>query len=110
MPDFIPPGAPAAGTLDVIPERLEKFATSADAESRDIGKFAELSGLVTVEAAVSGAQLINGCIGFRQTVEPLIGEIDDELSQLYLDIHAGLATVIEADADGAISIGEAGGR
>lgn len=110
MPDFVPPGAPAAGTLDITPDRLEQFAAAADAQSSAVGDVRNLTGLETAESSVPGAQLINGCIGFRQTVEPLIGELIDELSQLYLDVHAGLATVGEADVASAADIGRAGGR
>lgn len=104
MPDHFPPGAPAAGSTDLNRALLEGFATTVDFESRAIGHLSDLGGLSTVEASVPGAQLINGCIGFRQTVEPLIHEISDELSQLYLDIHGGLATVEEADAANAAAI------
>nr|WP_129591166.1 hypothetical protein [Dietzia sp. oral taxon 368] len=86
------------------------FPDTVEFESRGIGALADLDGVATVEASVPGAQLINGCIGFRQTVEPLIRQISDELSQLYPDIHGGIATVEEADAANAAAIGEACGE
>ena len=110
MPDHIPPGAPAEGTLNVSFELLNEFANRASDESMTIGKVQELSGIATVEGAVPGAQLINGCIGFRQTVEPLIGDLYDALGQLYLDIQGGLATIRQADETNAADIGQVGGR
>lgn len=110
MPDHIPPGAPAAGSTDIVPDLLVTFADTVEFESRAIGALSDLEGVTTVEAAVPGAQLINGCIGFRQTVVPLIQQISDELSQLYLDIHGGIATVEEADAANAAAVGEACGE
>ena len=110
MPDHIPPGAPASGTTDLDGPLLETFADTVEFESRAVGALGDLAGLATAEAAVPGAQLINGCIGFRQTVEPLILQISDELSQLYLDIHSGLATLVEADVANAAALGKACGE
>ena len=110
MPDHIPPGAPAAGSTDIVPGLLVTFADTVEFESRAIGALSDLDGVATVEASVPGAQLINGCIGFRQTVEPFIQQISDELSQPYLDIHGGVTTVEEADAVNAAAIGEACGE
>ena len=100
----------AAGSTDTVPGLLVTFPDAVEFESRGIGALADLDGVATVEASVPGAQLINGCIGFRQTVEPLIRQISDELSQLYPDIHGGIATVEEADAANAAAIGEACGE
>lgn len=110
MPGHIPPGAPAAGSTDIVPDLLVTFANTVEFKSRAIGALSDLEGVATVEASVPDAQLINGCIGFRQTVVPLIQQISDELSQLYLDIHGGIATVEEADAANAAAIGEACGE
>lgn len=110
MPDHVPPGAPADGALDVDFELLNDFADSATDESMIVGQVRELSGIATVEGAVPGAQLINGCIGVRQTLEPLIDGLYDELSQLYLDIHGGLATIRQADEANAVGIRQASGR
>lgn len=110
MPDYIPPGAPAAGTTNLIRPLLEEFADTVEFESRAIGGLSDLGGLATVEASVPGGQLINGCIGFRQTVEPLIQQLSDELGQLYLDIHGGIATIGEADVANAAVIGEVCGE
>lgn len=110
MPDHIPPGAPAAGSTDLIRPLLEMFADTVEYESRAIGALADLDGLATVEASVPGAQLINGCIGFRQTVESLIQQLSDELAQLYLDIHGGIATIEEADVANAAALGQACGE
>lgn len=38
MPDFIPPGAPAAGTTNLIRPLLEEFADTVEFESRAIGE------------------------------------------------------------------------
>lgn len=105
MPDHIPPGAPAAGTTSLSRPLLEKFADTVEFESRAIGGLADLGGVATVEASVPGGRLINGCIGFRQTVEPLIRQLSDELGQLYLDVHGGIATIEEADAANAAALG-----
>lgn len=106
----IPPGAPADIGLDVDPELMADFADNATTESINIGELKELPYVSTVEGAVPGAQLINGCIGVRQTLEPLIDGLYEELGQLYLDIHGGLTTIIEADETNAAALGEAGCR
>ena len=110
MPDHVPPGAPADIGLTVDPELLTDFADTASTESISIGKLRDLPYVATAEGAVPGAQLISGCIGIRQTLEPLIDGLYDDLSQLYLDIHAGLATITEADEANAAALGEAGCR
>lgn len=110
MPDFVPPGAPAGIGVAVDPELMTEFAETATTESISIGELRELPYLATVEAAVPGAQLINGCIGVRHTLEPLIDGLYDDLSQLYLDIHSGLSTIFNADEGNAAAIGEAGCR
>ena len=110
MPDFVPPGALPADRTDIKPWLLEGLATRADLESRTVGAVRDLDGLTAVEVAVPGADLINGCIGVRQTLEPLITDLHDQLNQLYLDVHAGIASIRQADADNAACLGQVGGR
>lgn len=112
MPDFVPPGAPPAETLNVNSDLLEEFARSVELEleSSTVGKIDLQDDFTTVEAAVPGAELINGCIGISQTVEPLVTDLYDSLNQLYLDIHAGISVIKQQDADNAAQLGRTGGR
>ena len=108
MADHIPPVAPVDIGLNVDPELLADFADKATRESLAVGDVLRMSGITTAENAVPGATLISGCIAFRQTTEKLAGNLYDELSQLYLDIHGGLSTIEQAEADNAATIGQAG--
>lgn len=110
MPDYVPPGAPPAGVMAVDPDLLDLFALRVDAESRRVGAVSVRDPFATVESSVPGADLINGCIGVSQTVEPLVKDLYDSLSQLYLDIRAGIAGIRQAEADNAARLGQAGGR
>lgn len=104
MPDYVPPGAPAAGTTCITLPLLEELARLADTQAMTAGNTAVLTGLDRAEAAVPGAQLINGCIGFRQTVEPLIGGLFDELTQLSQKVRSGMTTISDVDAANASAI------
>lgn len=103
-PGYVPPGAPAAGTTCIIPRLLDDLASMADSQAMTVGGTGVLSGLVTAEAAVPGAQLINGLIGFRQTAEPLIGELVDELTMLSQKVRSGATTISDQDAANAKEI------
>ena len=107
MADHIPPGAPADIGLNVDPELLTDFADKATRESFAVGDVQRMSGITSAENSVPGAALISGCIAFRQTTEKLVGNLYDDLSQLYLDIHAGLSTIRNEDANNAADIGNA---
>lgn len=107
-PDYVPPGAPADIGTNVDPELLTDFADRVTRESWAVGGVRRLSGIAMVEDAVPGATLISGCTAFRQTTEDLVGDLYDELSQLYLNIHGGLSTIKQADEGNAANIGQAG--
>lgn len=104
MPDYVPPGAPAAGTTCITPSLLDELARLADTQASTVGGTRVLTGLHRAEEAVPGAQLINGCIGFRQTVESLIVDLFDELTQLSQKVRSGMTTLSAADAANASAI------
>ena len=104
MPDYVPPGAPAAGTTCITPALLDEFARTADSQASTVGGTRALTGLGTAEEAVPGAQLVNGLIGFRQTAEPQIGELYDDLTALAQKVRTGGMTISDQDAANASAI------
>lgn len=96
-PDYVPPGAPAAGTTCIIPRLLDDLASMADTQAMTVGGTGSLTGLATAESAVPRAQLINGLIGFRQTAEPLIDERYHELTALSQKVRSGALTISDQD-------------
>lgn len=96
-PDYVPPGAPAAGTTCIIPRLLDDLASMADTQAMTVGGTGSLTGLATAESVVPRAQLINGLIGFRQTAEPLIDELYHELTALSQKVRSGALTISDQD-------------
>lgn len=109
-PDYVPPGAPAAGTTCIIPRLLDDLASMADTQAMTVGGTGSLTGLATAQLAVPRAQLINGLIGFRQTAEPLIGELFDELTMLSQKVRSGALTISDQDATNASEFCTVNGR
>lgn len=104
MPEYVPPGAPAAGTMCIRLPLLDELARMADSQAATVAGAGSLTGLATAEAAVPGAQLINGLIGFRQTAEPELNSLYDELSALSQKVRSGMTTISDQDAANASAV------
>lgn len=89
---------------------MNDFADKVSRESFSVGDVRRMLGLEKAAEAVPGAKLISGCIALRQSAESFVEELYDELSQLHLDIHRGLATIGQAEESNAASIDQYGCR
>lgn len=104
MPDYVVPGAPAVGTMCVIPPALQNLSRSLLTQADVAGEASRMPGRGAVEGALPGATLVNGVIAFEQSLERRLGGCYDELQGLASTVNGGLSTVSAQDEANAAAV------